>query len=143
MWDFGGKHVDEVIDVLKNAEDETVVSKMMRNILKVAEDNGLIPLRMDIPAMCDWIKSIIDENDISAILFVWDEFTEFFQNNQNALTGFQTLAEISIPVMWKSHSPNRNMSRTRNTVFRSNHAITSTSLELRIYHIASPNIEWG
>lgn len=95
MWDFGGKHVDEVIDVLKNAEDETVVSKMMRNILKVAEDNGLIPLRMDIPAMCDWIKSIIDENDISAILFVWDEFTEFFQNNQNALTGFQTLAEIS------------------------------------------------
>src|SRR5699024_10485796 len=25
----------------------------------------------------------------------WDEFTEYFQNNQNALTGFQTLAEIS------------------------------------------------
>lgn len=95
MWDFGGKHVDEVISVLKSSEDEDAVSKMMRNILKVAEDNGITALRLDIPAMCDWIKSIIDENDISAILFVWDEFTEYFQNNQNALTGFQTLAEIS------------------------------------------------
>lgn len=95
MWDFGGKHVNEVISVLKNAEDEDAVSKMMRNILKVAEDNGITALRLDIPAMCEWIKSIIDENDISAILFVWDEFTEYFQNNQNALTGFQTLAEIS------------------------------------------------
>ncbi len=95
MWDFGGKHVNEVISVLKNSEDEAAVSKMMRNILKVAEDNGITALRLDIPAMCDWIKSIIDENDISAILFVWDEFTEYFQNNQNALTGFQTLAEIS------------------------------------------------
>lgn len=95
MWDFGGKHVNEVISVLKTSEDEDAVSKMMRNILKVAEDNGITALRLDIPAMCDWIKSIIDENDISAILFVWDEFTEYFQNNQNALTGFQTLAEIS------------------------------------------------
>lgn len=95
MWDFGGKHVNEVIFVLKNSEDEDAVSKMMRHILKVAEDNGITALRLDIPAMCEWIKSIIDENDISAILFVWDEFTEYFQNNQNALTGFQTLAEIS------------------------------------------------
>ncbi len=95
MWDFGGKHVNEVISVLKSTEDEDAVSKMMRNILKVAEDNGITALRLDIPAMCDWIKSIIDENDISAILFVWDEFTEYFQNNQNALTGFQTLAEVS------------------------------------------------
>lgn len=95
MWDFGGKHVDEVISVLKNSEDEIAVSKMMRSILTVAEDNGITALRLDVLAMCKWIKSIIDENDISAILFVWDEFTEYFSNNQNSLTGFQTLAEIS------------------------------------------------
>ena len=95
MWDFGGKQVDDVIRVLKEADDETAVSKMMRNILRVAEDNGITALRMDIPAMCRWIKSILDNNDISAILFVWDEFTEFFVNNPNSLTGFQTLAEIS------------------------------------------------
>lgn len=94
MWEFGGKHVDEVIDVLKNAHPD-MISKMMRNILKVAEDNGITALRLDIPAMCTWIKSILEENDISAILFVWDEFTEYFLNNPNSLTGFQTLVEIS------------------------------------------------
>lgn len=95
MWEFGGKHVDEVIAVLKNTEDVDAISKMMRNILQVAEDNGITALRLDIPTMCEWIKSIIDENNISAILFVWDEFTEYFSNNPNSLTGFQTLAEIS------------------------------------------------
>lgn len=95
MWDFGGKHVEEVISVLKRADDENTVTKMMRNILKVAEDNGITALRLDVPAMCEWIKSVIDENDISAVLFVWDEFTEYFVNNPNSLTGFQTLVEIS------------------------------------------------
>lgn len=94
-WDFGGKDVSHVISVLKSSEDEAAVTKMMRNIIKVAEDNGISALRMDIQAMCSWIKQIIEKNDISAILFVWDEFTEFFLNNQNALTGFQTLVEIS------------------------------------------------
>jgi len=95
MWDFGGRHVDEVIAVLKDSDNSDAVSKMMRNILTVAEDNGITALRLDVAAMCKWIKSIIDENDISAILFVWDEFTEYFLNNPNSLTGFQTLAEIS------------------------------------------------
>ena len=64
----------------------------MKNILKVAEDNGITALRMDIQGMANWIKDIIAKNQINAILFVWDEFTEFFQNNPNSLTGFQTLA---------------------------------------------------
>ncbi len=95
MLDFGGRHVDEVLEILKHTENEAVVSKMMRNILRVAEDNGITALRLDMAAMCQWIKSIIEENDISAILFVWDEFTEYFVNNPNSLTGFQTLAEVS------------------------------------------------
>lgn len=94
MWDFGGMHVDEIIHILEGS-DEDAIFKIMRSILKVAEDNGITALRLDIPAMCEWIKSILDENDISAILFVWDEFTEYFVNNPNSLTGFQTLAEIS------------------------------------------------
>ena len=95
MWDFGGRHVEEVIDVLQNAGDERAISKMMRNILRVAEDNGITALRLDIPAMCEWIKSVLEQNDISAILFVWDEFSEYFINNANSLTGFQSLVEIS------------------------------------------------
>ena len=92
-WAFGGENIDVIINKLRN---DTDVQNTMKNILKVAEDNGITALRMDIQGMVSWIKDIILKNNINAMLFVWDEFTEFFQNNQNSLTGFQTLAEISL-----------------------------------------------
>ena len=95
MWKFGGNDVEYIITTLRNSENPDTISKMMRNILQVADDNGITALRLDVPAMCKWIKSVIKENNISAILFVWDEFTEYFQNNQNSLTGFQTLVQLS------------------------------------------------
>ena len=94
-WNFGGETVDTLIEKLKNGSPEQT-AKIMRNVIRVAEDNGITALRLDIQGMTTWIKSIIEENKISAMLFVWDEFTEFFQNNPNSLTGFQTLAEISL-----------------------------------------------
>lgn len=94
-WSFGGSDVDSVINRL-NDGTPTQIAKTMRDIITVAEDNGITALRLDIQGMADWIKNIISENQIKAILFIWDEFTEFFQNNQNSLTGFQTLAEISL-----------------------------------------------
>ena len=94
-WTFGGEKVDTLIEKLKNGTSEQV-TKLMRDIITVAEDNGITALRLDIQGMSSWIKSVIEENHLQAILFVWDEFTEFFQNNPNSLTGFQTLAEISL-----------------------------------------------
>ncbi len=92
-WAFGGVDVSTLVEKLKNDEN---VESIMRNVIKVAEDNGITALRLDIQGMANWIKDIIAKNNINAILFVWDEFTEFFQNNPNSLTGFQTLAEISL-----------------------------------------------
>ena len=94
-WTFGGNDVDAVIERLQNGTPAQI-AKTMRDIITVAENNGITALRLDIQGMADWIKSIIAENQIKAILFIWDEFTEFFQNNPNSLTGFQTLAEISL-----------------------------------------------
>ena len=92
-WAFGG---EDVTTIIKKLNDNNEVQKTMCNIFKVAEDNGITALRLDVQGMANWIKEIIAKNNISAILFVWDEFTEFFQNNPNSLTGFQTLAEISL-----------------------------------------------
>ena len=94
-WKFGGQKVDAIIAQLESGSPDKV-TKLMRDIITVAENNGITALRLDIQGMAAWIKSIIEENQLSGILFVWDEFTEFFQNNPNSLTGFQTLAEISL-----------------------------------------------
>ena len=91
---FGGSNIDNVIETLKG-DNEIHIAQVMRNIMKVAVDNGVTALQMDVQGLAKWIKSIIEKNHLNAILFVWDEFTEFFQNHPNNLTGFQTLAEIS------------------------------------------------
>ena len=93
-WDFSGMSVDEVVDRLKNGTDEQA-ELMMRNVMNVLKENGQYGLFSDVNDMADWIKSIIDKNRLSAILFVWDEFSEYFLNHPVGLTGFQTLIEIS------------------------------------------------
>ncbi len=94
-WKFGNQKVEDIIQQLKAGSPERV-TKLMRLIMEVAKANGITGLLRDIQDMAAWIKSIIDENHLKAILFIWDEFTEFFLNNPNSLTGFQTLAEISL-----------------------------------------------
>ena len=93
-WEFSGKTIDTVIEGLKS-NDKNLCANLMHSLLKVAKDNGILALRLDAQGMADWIRTIIKENNLNAILFIWDEFTEFFQNNRNSLTGFQTLVEVS------------------------------------------------
>lgn len=42
-----------------------------------------------------WLNDVVKNNHLHAIVFIWDEFTEFFKNNQNNLTGLQELAQAS------------------------------------------------
>lgn len=93
-WNFAGMDVQGVTERLHNG-DETQVASLMRHLITVAEDNGIMALRMDAQKLASWIKNLILLNNLNAIVFVWDEFTEFFTNNPNSLTGFQTLVEVS------------------------------------------------
>lgn len=43
-----------------------------------------------------WIKDVIAVNKLKAIVFIWDEFTKYFENNMSDLTTFQMLAELSL-----------------------------------------------
>lgn len=93
-WDFSGMTVNDVVERLKNGTDSQI-ELMMRNVMKVLKENGQYGLFSDVNDMADWIKSIIEDNQLTAILFVWDEFSEYFLNHPVGLTGFQTLIEIS------------------------------------------------
>ena len=94
-WDFNGVSVDEVIERLKTGTDKQIELTMTK-VMKVLKDAGQYGIFSDITQMAGWIRSIIQENNLSAILFVWDEFSEYFLTHPVGLTGFQTLAEISL-----------------------------------------------
>lgn len=93
-WDFNGVSVEDVVERLNTGTDKQV-EITMNKVMKVLKDAGQYGIFSDVTQMAGWIRSVIKENNLSAILFVWDEFSEYFLNHPVGLTGFQTLAEIS------------------------------------------------
>lgn len=94
LTDFSGMGAEDVIRKLETGTMEDV-ERLMGKVMGVLKDSGVYGLFRDTNQMAHWIESIIEKNHLSSILFVWDEFSEFFQNHSVALTGFQTLIEIS------------------------------------------------
>ena len=92
---FAGDNADSIIEKLQKDSDKEWMP-LMNNIFRVAEDRGITAFKLEISTLVEWIKSIIKENKLKAIVFIWDEFTEYFKNNAYSLTGFQELAELSI-----------------------------------------------
>ena len=105
---FGGNDVNKIIKDLQEFTEDAL-RELMRKIFKVANDRQIKAFTLDDKALCNWIRETIKQNNLNAIVFIWDEFTEYFQNNMTALTGFQTMLELSetehfcfIPVTHKS-----------------------------------------
>lgn len=91
---FSGDDVDVIIQKLKTYTGQSLM-ELMGKITKVAEERQFKALSLEVNGLVQWIKDIIRENNLKAIVFIWDEFTNYFENNLKALTGFQEIAEIS------------------------------------------------
>lgn len=106
---FGGSDADKIIKDLQEYTEDAL-RELMRKIFKVAK-RQIRAFTLDDKGLCEWIRETIRQNKLNAIVFIWDEFTEYFQNNMTALTGFQTMLELSetehfcfIPVTHKSEA---------------------------------------
>lgn len=91
---FAGDNVDDIIEKLNSLKDNALLA-LMDKIFKVAEERQIKAFSLDATSLVEWIKEIIRVNNLKAIVFIWDEFTEYFINNSRSLTGFQQIAEIS------------------------------------------------
>ncbi len=91
---FGGETVDEVLDHLHNYTGNAL-AKIMDSIFKVADERQIRALTLSTSELSIWIKEVIKANNLTAIVFIWDEFSEYLRNNRQNITGFQELCEIS------------------------------------------------
>ncbi len=91
---FGGDDVDTIVEKL-SAYSDAALHSLMEKIFKVARERQIRAFTMTTRDLADWIKEVIAANDLKAIVFIWDEFTEYFYNNNHNLTGFQELCELS------------------------------------------------
>ena len=91
---FGGDDADAIIANLSGLSGDSLLA-FMEKIFKVADERQIKALSLDTTGLVTWIKEIIQANNLKAIVFIWDEFTEFFNNNARSLTGFQEIVELS------------------------------------------------
>lgn len=89
---LGGDMADDILDKLKTYEDDAL-RQLISKIFKVNTVRG--SFSMNTGELCEWIREVIEKNNIYNLLFIWDEFSEYFENNVHHLTGFQQIAELS------------------------------------------------
>ena len=61
----------------------------MEKIFKVASERQIRAFQLTSKDLCNWLKEVIHANGLKSIVFIWDEFTEYFKANARSLTGFQ------------------------------------------------------
>ena len=91
---FGNESVDDIIKHLEEYTDQALQT-LMNKIFKVANEKNIKAFVLDDSAMCQWITEVIEANKLKAVVFIWDEFTEYFSNNAHRLTGFQRVLQLS------------------------------------------------
>ena len=88
---FSQGTADEIINTLRKSSD---VTTLMGNIFKLAAKEGITALSLDGDSIRNWILDVIKKNNDIKMVFVWDEFSDFFRQNKNSLSEFQKLISI-------------------------------------------------
>lgn len=91
---FGGMGLDMILSILQS-DDEKSIETLMEKLITLCRANGILAMNMDAEKLAAWLEDVIVKNGLGAIVFIWDEFSEYFKNCQNSLTGFQTMTHVS------------------------------------------------
>jgi len=100
---FGGDDVDAIIRKLNQYDAEAreqpikgeALQTLMSKIMKVGKEQRFDALKLSTTSLLNWISSIIEKNNLKAIVFIWDEFSDYFRKNQRAMTGLQEIVDFS------------------------------------------------
>lgn len=82
---------EEVIADLETLEGQERLN-LLEDITDVAEKESY-NWSMSVQDVIDWLRDVREKNNLYAVFFIWDEFTEYFRNNLNNITGLQEIAQ--------------------------------------------------
>lgn len=87
---FSQDTADEVMNTLRK---DGAVESLVDNIFCLADKEGITALNIDSNRLINWLTDIIDRNNVR-IVFIWDEFSDYFKNNRESLSEFQKVAAL-------------------------------------------------
>jgi hypothetical protein len=84
-------NADEILKSLNSGEE---VGELIEYLFEIGADENIGVFDITADGLINWIKDIIDKNDDLNIVFIWDEFSDYLNNNKNTLTEFQKIVEL-------------------------------------------------
>jgi hypothetical protein len=87
---FSQTNANQVLDTLHRGGE---IKTLMDNLFRLADKEGITALNIDSDRLIAWLTDIIDQNNIK-IVFIWDDFSDYFKNNRESLSEFQKIAEL-------------------------------------------------
>lgn len=87
---FSQSNADEVLNTLRKSGE---IKSLVDNIFRLADKEGITALTIDSDRLIAWLTDIIDRNN-TRIVFIWDEFSDYFKNNRESLSEFQKVAAL-------------------------------------------------
>lgn len=87
---FSQSTADDVLNALRKGRE---VKQLMNNLLLLADKEGITELNINADRLLEWITDVIDQNNVK-IVFIWDEFSDYFNNNRESLSEFQKIVEL-------------------------------------------------
>lgn len=88
---FSQQSAEEVLTALKSTGDAT---DLMEKLLNLGEEEGIKAFTFDEDLFFDWIRELFQKNERLCVVFLWDEFSDFFLQNSSCLSSFQKLIEL-------------------------------------------------
>jgi len=88
--------VESVISDLEDLGADNCL-ELLERIMEVADLSGFNFAKTAADVVM-WLEDIIKTNKLYSIVFIWDEFTEYFLNNQQSTSGLQELAHASVKI---------------------------------------------
>ena len=88
---FSQSNADEVLNTLRKRNSN--IKDLMSNIFELADKEGITAMSLDADRLKNWLKDVIEKNHVK-IVFFWDEFSKFFENNRYSLDEFQKIVAL-------------------------------------------------
>lgn len=88
---FAGKTPADILSQLRSSGN---ADALINDILDLSENEriGVYDLSMD--DLKAWLTDVIDNNQLTALVLLWDEFSSYFKQNLNTLDQLQSLVEL-------------------------------------------------
>ena len=86
--------IKSVADIKRRLSNRELVSGLVSDMMTVLQSRSIY-LNLSAGNLVKWIKDALAENGIPKLVFIWDEFSTYLEQNRNELKTFEEVAEAA------------------------------------------------